>query len=161
MDHLVADSDRNADGNPAPDNMLDGLEVRWNLGRTKWDANEDYDVDGVSNLVELTTHMDPNQNDNDLREDFAYNYEYVNQLEDRPRCSEFRVSNIHVGPTLAANGRPAGENVIMLYFVEAPQDDPYGESAVRTVTRTVRHTGGPPDPNYIYIEPEEFELLSQ
>lgn len=161
LDPLNPDSDINADGNPAPDNMLDRFEVIWNLGRTKWDANEDYDVDGVSNMVELATHMDPNTNDNDMRDQFAYRYEYVNQQLENPRCYDFRVTNVHVVDTRAADGRSPGENLIMLYFIEAPQDNPFGESVVRSVERIVRFTGGEPDPKKIRIEPDQFTILGE
>jgi len=161
LDGSTADSDKNADGNPAPDNMLDNLEVMWNLGRTKWDANEDYDVDGVSNLIELSTHMDPNSNDNDMRADFAYRYEYVNQQTVNPRCSDFLVTNIHVVKTEAAEGRAKGENLIFLYFIEAPQDNPYGESVIRVVEKTVNFGGNVPVPDHVRVESEEFVILGE
>jgi uncharacterized protein (TIGR03382 family) len=159
LDRDMPDSDIDFEGNPSPDHMLDLLEVMWHLGRTKWDANEDYDVDGVSNLAELATHMDPNVNDNQFREKLAYRYDYVNQQAGNPHCYDFRVSNVRVVKTLAAEGRAAGENLILLYFIEAPQDNPYLESIVRVHTVSVRFDGEAPSPLLNSVKPDDFEIL--
>jgi uncharacterized protein (TIGR03382 family) len=159
LDRDTPDSDIDFEGNPDPDHMLDLLEVMWHLGRTKWDANEDYDVDGVSNMVELATHMDPNVNDNALREELAYRYDYVNQQAGNPHCYDFRVSNVRVVKTLAAEGREAGDNLILLYFVEAPQDNPYLESIVRVLNVSVRFDGKGPNPLLNSVKPDDFTIL--
>jgi hypothetical protein len=159
LDRDRPDSDIDFEGNPTPDHMLDRLEVMWFLGRTKWDANEDYDVDGVSNLAELATHMDPNVNDNEFREKLAYRYDYVNQQAGNPNCYDFRVSNVRVVKTLAAEGRAEGDNLIMLYFIEAPQDNPYLESIVRVLNVTVRYDGEAPNPVLNSVKPDDFEIL--
>ncbi len=153
------DSDRAIDGKPSPDTMLDSLEVTWNLGRLKWDAELDYDADGQSNLVELIHHMDPNWNDSKLWDDFAYDYEYVNQQRNNSNCFDFQVSNVTLVDTLEADGRARGENRILLYYVEGPQDNPYGENQVRVLEKILRFDPQANDGTSIQIDPKEFELL--
>ncbi len=159
LDPKNPDSDADAEGKSNPDHMLDRLEVLWNLGRTTWDANEDYDVDGFSNLVELSTHMDPNRNDNQFREELAYVYDYVNQQTGNQNCYDFRVSNVRVMETLAVDGHPAGENNILLYFIEAPQDNPYQESIVHLAKFKVRFNGKEPSPSLLEVQADDFRLL--
>lgn len=159
LDPHSPDSDIDLAGDPAPDHMLDRLEVAWHLGRTKWDANDDYDVDGVSNLEELATHMDPNANDDQFRDKLAYRYDYVNQQAGNPNCYDFRVSNVRVVQTLAADGRQAGENQILLYFVEAPQDSPFEESIVRVLRARVRFDGVAPAPSLVTVDPDDFSTM--
>lgn len=156
-----ADSDNNADAKPAPDNMLDFFEVTWRLGRTKYDSNEDMDLDGWDNIQELAHHMNPRANDSDMRDDFAYDYAYVNEQSGNSRCFDFRITNVHVLKTVATPGYAAGANRIYLYFVEAPQDNPYEESMIRFTEKVVDFSGSEPDPAIVRVEPDDFQIMGE
>ena len=160
-DPLSPDSDRAIDGKPSPDNMLDSLEVMWNLGRLKWDAELDYDADGKGNLVELIHHMDPNWNDSKLWDDYAYDYEYVNSQQNNSNCFDFLVSNVTLVDTLPAADRARGENRILLYYVEGPQDNPNGENQVRVLEKILRFDPQAAEGPSIQIDPKEFQLLGR
>ena len=161
LDWQDPDSDLDAEGNTQPDHMLDRLEVLWHLGRTRYDSGEDYDRDGVNNLDELASHMDPNISDNDQRDELAYRYEYIYQQVDHPNCYDFRVSNVRVVRTLASGDLPAGSNRIFLYFTEAPQDDPHRERTVKALEVHVNFDGWQPEPALVEVTPEDFQRLDQ
>ncbi|RME20661.1 MAG: VWA domain-containing protein, partial [Deltaproteobacteria bacterium] len=155
LDRKQPDSDYDVEGRPQPDNMLDSLEVWYHLGRTRADGADDYDRDGVGNLDELVQHMDPNVSDNAMREEIGYRFEYLYQQQQRPNCYDFRVSNVPVVSTRATPGHAAGVNRILLYFIEAPQDDPHRERVVRAALLQVQFDGWAVEPELLEVRPED------
>jgi len=159
LDPRNPDSDVDGQGKPSPDYLIDSLEVAWKMARKSPDAASDYDGDGVSNYDELKTHMDPQRQDTALRADFAYVYEYDNEASVGRSCFDVLVRNVHVVPTLAADGRAAGDNVIEILFADAPQDNPLPERVYKVLRQVVRVSNGQPEPSTIEFSPEDFAPL--
>ncbi|MBN1960251.1 MAG: VWA domain-containing protein [Deltaproteobacteria bacterium] len=97
------------------------------------DSELDADNDGGSDANELRWHTDPKVDDAGSRADNAYNYLQAERtITDGQACYDFSVSNIQLGSAragLSSENLPppndrAGWNRIMLYFAEAPYDDP-------------------------------------
>lgn len=150
------DSDVDAEEKPAPDYLIDSIEVLWKMARKSPDAASDYDGDGVNNLDELKNHMDPHTQDTALREDFAYVYEHDNAASVGRSCFELLVKNIHVAQTQAAEGKKAGDNVIQIIFAEAPQDNPIPERKYKILEAVVNSSNGVPTPAIVEFKPEDF-----
>ncbi len=104
------------------------------------DSGLDSDADGGSNLDELRWHTNPVVDDAAFRASLAYNYHQTERpINDGQACYDFAVSNIQLASTrgalesevvFAPFDRP-GWNRIMLYFAQAPYDDPLGDPLFR------------------------------
>ena len=155
------DSDLSMSGDAAPDNMIDYLEMIYNLGRLKADAGDDYDNDGLTNLNELVLHLDPSWDEGDQKRD---DYKYLYDIRPKPDsgnkdCYLFTVKNVTLVKTLASSDHKAGENVFLLYFAEGPQDNPYAENAIRILKMVVPYDANASTGPTMEINPDQFQLL--
>ncbi len=156
------DSDQDVAGNLSPDNMHDYLEVLNNLGRIKNDADSDYDSDGQTNLEELTRHLNPSWDEGeDKREQYGYEYD-IEPLRGSGKndCYEFTVGNVALVPTARAEGHQAGENILMLYYAEGPQDNPYAENTMRVLYVPVVFNANDTQGQNVEIRPDQFQILA-
>ncbi len=161
VDPKDPDSDVDSEGKQAPDYLIDSIEVSAKMARRSPDAASDYDGDGVSNMEELKTHMDPHRQDTALRADFAYVYEYDNASGTGKNCFQLQVRNIHVAVTQAAGGLLAGDNEIEILFAEAPQDNPLPERKYKIFRAVVHTKDGVPEPSVVEFKPEDFQPLGK
>lgn len=148
----TADSDRNEDDTVIGDLVWDEMDFTY-LGDVLYpNDGQDFDVDAVPDLSELRTHTFPQGND-EARDVWAYDYVYVDQQPDNPRCYDFQVDNVAIMPTL-----PSGDNEILLYFAQSPQDNAQKEKSFRIARKTVNIN----NLQTVNVAPEDFseELLS-
>ena len=95
-----------------------------------------------------------------LRADFAY--KYLESDEGLDGCVTFRVENVHLLPTLEAEGHATGQNVIRMYYVEAPHDDPHEVRNIRVATKIVDYSvRSGASPTHVEVVPEDFVVLGQ
>ncbi len=155
------DSDLSMSGDSAPDNMIDYLEMIYNLGRLKSDAGDDYDNDGLTNLNELVLHLDPSWDEGEQnREDYKYLYDIRPKPDSGNKdCYNFTVKNVTLISTLASDSHKANENVFLLYFAEGPQDNPYAENAIRVLRIVVTYDANAATGPTSEINPDQFQLL--
>jgi hypothetical protein len=123
-DILNPDSDKDASGNAVGDNIPDNLDYIYMMDPLFPNTSSDYDSDGFSDMQEFQTHMDPRYNDNAIRDQWAYQYLYVNQEPQNGQCWDFEVDNVSIFNTLATADHGAGDNIIELYFAQSPIDTP-------------------------------------
>lgn len=149
---IIADADRNEDDTVIGDLVWDGWDHKYLNDVLFPNDGMDFDADGVQDLAELRTHTDPHGADK-ARDDWAYRYVYVNQQPDNPRCYDFRVENISIMPTIAADGRAAGDNEIVMYFAQSPQDNAQKEKSFR-IARVIVNRSNMQD---LTVAPEDFD----
>lgn len=155
-DPLLADSDR--------DRLPDGLELRWGTDPTVADDTTDDDLDGKLAGDEILAHTDPTLADKDYRSRFRYHY-VVNQVSSADadsRCFQFKVRGVRLRTPLSAGGAAAGENVIRVYFGEAPGDVPqdFGHFKAATVKASYLGDGTKsPASSAITLAPSDFVSL--
>lgn len=155
----AADSDKNEDDTIIGDLVYDSLDFVFLDDVNFPNDGMDFDADGFQDLAELRTHTDPHASEDDTtRSRWAYDYVYLDQQPENPRCYDFRVENIAILPTLAADGRAAGDNEIILYFAQSPQDNAQKEKSFRRANIIVNRN----DLQDVTVSPEEFDdyLLS-
>ena len=119
----------------------------------------DFDADGFQDLAELRVHTDPHASEDDTtRERWAYDYVYIDQQPENPRCYDFLVENIAILPTEASDGRAEGDNEIILYFAQSPQDNAQKEKSFRRASVIVNRN----NLQDVTVAPEDFDeyLLS-
>jgi len=153
------DSDKAADDTIIGDLVPDGLDYTYLDNVLFPNDVMDYDADGVTDLTELRQHTDAAYSELDqVRQDWAYDYVYLNQEPDKPRCYDFEVDNIAIFHTLAATGHGASENDLELYFSESPQDDAQKEKSFR-----VAHVLVPMSSvgDTIHVTPDQFSTQLQ
>lgn len=118
------------------DGMPDDVEFRMGSNPVVDDRLGDPDFDGARNQVEVPGHTDPLVNDVADFSRIAYRYDVAQRADDGlhpgQACFDFTVDNITLATTLAAEGRKAGQNQVMVRVVAAPQDSPgdYGTERI-------------------------------
>lgn len=157
-DSFTPDSDKDSAGNNSGDLVPDGLDYTYIQDPLFPNVGTDYDADGFNDLQELQTHMDSHVNDSQDREAWAYDYVYLNQQPDNPRCYDFEVDNVSVFPTLATSTHAANENEIELYFAQSPLDDAQNEKSFRVATKVVDVGAAG---STVTVQPEDFSVLLQ
>jgi hypothetical protein len=166
MEELVGTDDQEPDSDKdnsgdflSPDNMTDMLEVTWDLIPRADDANQDYDSDGSINIAELLAHTDPWRTESEVyREAVGYDYQ-IKAIEDEP-CYDFTVSNIALANTLETDEHAAGENILLLYFVEAPKPTPTTGRVFKVLKKVVTFDPTSTKPQTVTITAEDFAQLS-
>ncbi len=146
---LYPDADKNEDDLVIGDLVPDGLDHTYLNDLLFPNDGMDFDADGVQDLAELRTHMSPHHSDGDIRSDWAYEYDYLDQQPDNARCYDFRVENVSVMPTLT------GENEILVYFAQSPQDNAQKEKSFRIARKTVAYSAMVD----VVLVPEDFSEL--
>ena len=150
------DGDKNEDDTVIGDLVPDGMDHVYLNDVNFPNDGMDFDADGVQDLAELRTHMSPHVTDNNIRSDWAYNYEYLDQQPDNPRCYDFLVTNVSVMNTIEAEGSPEKENQIIIYFAQSPQDNAQKEKSFRIARKTVSYS----NLQTVTVAPEDFtEIL--
>ena len=157
-DSFNPDSDKDASQIEVGDLVPDGLDYTYLQDPTFPNNGSDFDADGFNDLQELQTHMDPHVNDTAVRANWAYNYVYLDQKPDNPRCYDFEVDNVSVFNTLATADHAAGENVLELYFSQSPLDNASTEKSFRIATKKIPISAVG---TTINVTPEEFSVLLQ
>lgn len=154
-DEFSPDSDRNEDETLIGDLVWDSFDHRY-LNNDVLFPNDgmDYDADGVQDLAELRTHTDPAGND-DARDDWAYDYVFVDQQPENPRCYDFQIDNVSIMKTEATPDHAAGDNEIVLYFAQSPQDNAQKEKSFRIARVTVNYN----NLQTVTVAPEEFDEI--
>lgn len=152
------DGDKNEDDTIIGDLVFDSLDFRYLDDVNFPNDGMDFDADGVQDLAELRTHMDPHASEDDTTRDrWAYDYVYLDQQPENPRCYDFRVENVAILPTAAADGRAAGDNEILLYFAQSPQDNAQKEKSFRLARTIVSHS----NLEDVEVVPEDFTEILQ
>lgn len=149
------DTDKNEDDLVIGDLVPDGMDYTYLNDVNFPNDGMDFDADGVQDLAELRTHMEPHVTDNAIRSDWAYDYVYLDQQPDNPRCYDFLVSNVSVMNTVEAEGAPAKENQIILYFAQSPQDNAQKEKSFRIARKTVSYS----NLETVNVVPEDFSEI--
>lgn len=152
----AADSDKNEDDTIIGDLVYDSLDFTYLDDVNFPNDGMDFDADGVQDLAELRVHTDPHATeDSTTRGRWAYDYVYIDQQPENPRCYDFRVENIAILPTAAADGRSAGDNEIILYFAQSPQDNAQKEKSFRRARVIVNHS----NLQDVDVAPEDFDEI--
>jgi hypothetical protein len=152
----AADSDKNEDDTIIGDLVYDSLDFVYLDDVNFPNDGMDFDADGFQDLSELRTHTDPHASEDDVtRSRWAYDYVYLDQQPENPRCYDFRVENIAILPTAAADGRAAGDNEIILYFAQSPQDNAQKEKSFRRARVIVNRS----DLDDVTVAPEDFDEI--
>lgn len=150
------DGDKNEDDTIIGDLVFDGLDFTYLDDVNFPNDGMDFDADGVQDLAELRTHTDPHgSEDGTTRERWGYRYVYLDQKPENPRCYDFRVENVAIVPTEAAGGRSAGDNEILLYFAQSPQDNAQKEKSFR-MTRAIVNRN---DLHDVTVAPADFDEI--
>ncbi|MFC1609447.1 VWA domain-containing protein [Myxococcota bacterium] len=107
------------------DLVLDSMEVLIGTSPLLDDTTADADLDGISNLDELRSHLSPTlANDDEQVSAWAYQYHVAEQATfdcdncfHRPPCYDLRVDNLTMTETLETSSHPTGGNVMELVVV--------------------------------------------
>ena len=157
-DAMKPDSDKDASQLTVGDLVPDGLDYTYLADPLFPNNGSDYDADGFSDLQELQTHTSPRFNDSANRAEWAYDYVYLNQEPDNPRCYDFEIDNVTVFQTLATATHAAGENDIELYFSQSPLDDASNEKSFRIATQKIPFSAAG---SIVKVKPTDFSVLLQ
>ena len=147
------------------DGIPDGIEFVVGSDPFSSQDSQDSDFDDVDDWVEVQRHTNVAVNDDKIRQRYSYYYDirdlglfelYQDSIfESRRRRISFDISNIDIMPTLAANGREAGDNLIRLFIAEVPQDMPDSKPIYRVADIIVNYY----DTESRVIEVDSFEAL--
>lgn len=153
--------------NPDTDNdgIPDGIEFLVGSDPFSSQDSQDSDFDGVDDWVEVQRHTNVAVNDVRIRQLYSYYYDIRDKglfemyqdsiFESRRRRISFNISNIDIMPTLAANGREEGDNLIRMFIAEVPQDMPDSNPVYRVADILVNYY----DTESRVIEVDSFEAL--
>lgn len=137
--------------------------IEWIMGTrpSSPDMAEDPDRDGLTNLLELRGHTDPNVADAQSLSDTAQRFSLASHgapIGGRA-CYDFRVENIHLAETLDTGEGP-GQNHLVITAAQVPFDAPDSDPVYRVATATARLTGGVREPadGELKVPPESFAL---
>lgn len=148
------DADKNEDDTVIGDLVWDGFDHIYLNNVLFPNDGMDYDVDGYQDLTELRVHTDPAGSD-DARGDWAYDYVFLDQQPENPRCYDFQVDNVSVMKTEATPLHPAGENEIVLYYAQSPQDNAQKEKSFRVARVNVNYN----NLGTVTVGPEQFDEI--
>lgn len=147
------------------DGIPDGIEFAVGSDPFSSQDSQDSDFDGVDDWVEVQRHTNVAVNDVKIRQRYSYYYDIRDRglfelyndsiFESRRRRISFDISNIDIMPTLAANGREEGDNLIRLFIAEVPQDMPDSKPVYRVADIIVNYY----DTESRVIEVDSFEAL--
>ncbi len=154
-DSFSPDADKNEDDTVIGDLVWDEFDHIYLNDVLFPNDGMDYDADGIQDLAELRTHTEPHGSD-DARTDWAYQYVFLDQQPENPRCYDFQVDNVSVMKTEPTADHAAGENEIILYFAQSPQDNAQKEKSFRIARKTVQYS----NLGTVHVEPTDFtEIL--
>ncbi|MBN2360691.1 MAG: VWA domain-containing protein [Deltaproteobacteria bacterium] len=154
-EELLGTSNTSADTDK--DTIPDGLEVRFGLDPRLYDADDDWDFDGLSNIEEVLRNTNPRLDDPKLRRSsgFRYDLKMASETLDQRECFDLGLRHMLLGTTAGYFRFPSdpstpqhidlpGYNEIQIYEVESPSDDPMGETVVRGMCYRARYV----EPDY-------------
>ncbi len=132
------------------DGMADPIEFRAGTNPVWADINVDMDYDGSLNGQELAWHTNPTADDAAQFSKLAYRYRLARKpgIFESRMCYEFRVDNITLtGTDALETDKQPGENQIMVYSGQIPQDDPLDHGTFRVACARVRYIPRYPQPD--------------
>lgn len=154
----VYDSDSDHDGFPDP------LEIRFGTNplddRT---VGADGDWDGFASDDEIRSGLNPLVAESSREFAYVYSQGQEEMTAQGTRCFDFHIANVQLVETLRTRENRAGDNLLCLYVVQTPHDDP---GSVPLVTRACKKGSylaeldlKEPADGVLSFEPADFEVV--